>query len=61
MNRGCVWLKVMLVGGLVYAGAVAVGLYGESGACFFGTLFLAGLGWNLVRTPPPTRFESKPS
>ena len=45
----------MMVGGLVYAGAVAVGLYGESGACFFGTLFLAGLGWNLVRTRSPRK------
>jgi MFS family permease len=40
----------MMVGALVYLGAVIVGLSGVTGAHFFGTLFLAGLGWNLVFT-----------
>jgi MFS family permease len=42
--------RVMMVGALVYLGAVIVGLSGVTGAHFFGTLFLAGLGWNLVFT-----------
>ena len=42
--------RVMTVGALVYLGAVIVGLSGVTGAHFFGTLFLAGLGWNLVFT-----------
>jgi MFS family permease len=40
----------MMVGALVYLGAVIVGLSGVTGAHFFATLFLAGLGWNLVFT-----------
>ena len=42
--------RVMTVGALVYLGAVIVGLSGVTGTHFFGTLFLAGLGWNLVFT-----------
>ena len=42
--------SVMFAGALVYLGAVIVGLSGVTGPHFFGTLFLAGLGWNFVFT-----------
>lgn len=39
-----------MTGAVVYLGAVIVGLLGVTGPHFFGTLFLAGLGWNLAFT-----------